>query len=62
MKFQNSNIELNIGKFWDSNPYSALQNPVGLPTVLSDQLEYLTNLCEIIKLFGQQRFEPVSTA
>ena len=42
----------NVGKSWDSNSYLALQNPVALPTVPWEQLEFLTNVSEIIKTLG----------
>ena len=43
----------NVGKGWDSNPYLALQNLVVLPIVVPwEQLEFLTNVSEIIKIHG----------
>ena len=41
----------NVGKGWDSNPYLPLQNPLVLPTVPWQPLEFLTNVSEIIKIF-----------
>ena len=40
-----------LGKCWDSKLYLALQNPVILPTVPWEPLEFLTNICEIIRKF-----------
>ena len=40
----------NVGKGWNSNPYLSFQNHVALPTVPSEQLEILTNVCDIIKI------------
>ena len=37
---------------WDSNPYLPLQNPVVLTTVPWEPLEFLTNVSEIMKIFG----------
>ena len=45
-------IVKNVGKGWDSNPYLPLQNPVVLPTVPWEPLEFLTNVSEIMKIFG----------
>ena len=42
----------NVEKNWDSNPYLPLQNLVVLLTVPGEPLEFLTNVSEIIKLFG----------
>ena len=42
----------NVGEGWDSNPYLPLQNPVFLPTVPREPLDFLTNDSEIIKIFG----------
>ena len=39
-------------KGWDSDPYLLLQNPVVLPSVPWEQLEILTNVSEIIKIYG----------
>ena len=41
-----------VGKVWDSNPYLPLQKLVFLPTVPWEQLKFLTNVSEIIKIFG----------
>ena len=42
----------NVDKGWDSSPYQPLRNDVVLPTVPWDTLEFLTNVSEIIKIFG----------
>ena len=43
----------NVGKVWDSKPYVALQNPVVLPSTMPwEQLEFLTNVSEIIRICG----------
>ena len=42
----------NVGEGWDSNPYLPLQTLVVLPTVPWEPLELLTNVSEIIKIFG----------
>ena len=42
----------NVDKGWDSNPYLPLQNPVVQPTVSWEPLEFLTNISEIMKIFG----------
>ena len=41
-----------LGKGWDSNPYVPLPNPVVLPTVPWEPVEFLTNVSKMIKLFG----------
>ena len=41
-----------VGKGWDSNPYSALQNLVVVPTVSWEQLEFLVNVSRIMKVHG----------
>ena len=46
MKFKN------VGKEWVSSPYLEFQNPVILPTVPLEQLEFLGNVSEIIKIYG----------
>ena len=52
-KFKIAIIELkNMGKCCDSNPYLTLLNPVVLTTVLQENLENLTKVSEIIKLYG----------
>ena len=45
-------IVKNVGVGRDSNPYLPLQNPVVLPTVPWEPLEFLTNVSEIMKIFG----------
>ena len=47
----------NEGKVWDSNPYLPLQNPVVQPAVPWEQLEFLTNVNEII-IFGTTDSNP----
>ena len=42
----------NVGEGWDSNTYLPLQNPVVLPTVPWEPLEFLKNVSEIMKIFG----------
>ena len=42
----------NVGEGWDSNPYLPLQTTVVLPTVPWEPLELLTNVSDIIKIFG----------
>ena len=42
----------NVSKGWDSNPYLPLQNPVVVPTVPWEPVEFLTNVSEIITIFG----------
>ena len=42
----------NICKGWDLNPYLQLRNLFVLPTVPWEQLEFLTNVREIIKKYG----------
>ena len=41
-----------LGENWDSNPYPELQNPVVLPSVPWEQVEFLTNVSEIIENYG----------
>ena len=41
----------NVGKGWDSNSYLPLENPVVLPTVPWEPLEFLKNVSEIIEMF-----------
>ena len=50
--FPNNKWAKNVGEGWDSNLYLQLQNPVLLPTVLWELLEFLTNVSEIINIFG----------
>ena len=52
----------NVGEGWDSNPYLALQNPDVLPTVLWEQLEFLTNVSEIIKIYDPTEIRTGPTA
>ena len=60
-KIQNCiNEAKNVGKCWDSNPYLARQNPVVLPTLPREPLEFLTNVNEIIKLYGPTEIRTVS--
>ena len=40
------------GKYWDSNPYLVLQNPIVLPTVPWESSEFLKNVSEIIEIYG----------
>ena len=42
----------NVGNGWDSSPYLALQKPVVLPTVPWEQWKLLTNVSQIIKIYG----------
>ena len=42
----------NVDEGWDSSPYLPLQTTVVLPTVPWQPLELLTNVSEIIKIFG----------
>ena len=48
----------NVGKGWDLNPYLLLQKPVVLPTVRWEQLEFLTDLSVIIKIYGPTDSNP----
>ena len=49
-RFSDVSLKLkSVGKRWDSNPYLGLQNPVVLPTVPWEQLEFMTNISAIIK-------------
>ena len=41
-----------VGKGWDSNPNLVLENAVVLPTVPWEQLEFLTNVSETMKIYG----------
>ena len=52
-----------VGKGWGSNPYLPLQNPVVLPTVPWEPLEFLTNVGEKMKKkLARQKLEPGPTA
>ena len=61
----------NVVKGWDSNQYLPLHNPVFLPVVPWEPLEFLTNVNEIIEKFGtteaptrtySRNFRPIPTA
>ena len=43
-----------VGEGWNSNPFLALQNPVVLPAVPWEQLEFLTNVVKLIKLYDSR--------
>ena len=51
-----------MGKCCDSVTNLALQYPVVLPTVPWETLEFVTDVNEIIKIYGRQKFEPKPTA
>ena len=44
-----------VAEGWASNPYQRLQSPVVLPFVPREPLEFLTDVSEIVEVFGTTR-------